>query len=230
MVPKWICYTAANLGVVTTSLLAAEVLHVKAHITNQKYCLGQPDRRAPEALRPGAVTLELQVRLSYSNAGTEPLIVPTLASPSIILSRTVGDAYHRTGQVIVPPRFRTQLGGDYFDEQMEAQGVDLSRPPQVFPHLFDVIQPGLEVENTSGYFAFLVHDPGDTHSEWLGKSVVVQLELDHAVLPNVLASKLRLRWRHLGALWTGSIRSQPIKLRIPSSPEAESCPAYYRLD
>ena len=204
-------------------LMTEEAPQVTGVVTGQKYCLGQPTGMSLEKVPRDAITLMFQLQLSY-HPGAEPIIVPSLASPTIVLSRSLNDANRRTNQMTIRPKFGRSFG------DLEERGIDISFPNKAF---FQVIRPGREVHPwVTESLAFRVHDPSDTQSkmELLGKKVFVQVELDHLVIPQELAQKLRMRWSSIGTLWTGTVRTQPVEFDIPLSPKTTVCPSQIRVD
>ena len=203
-------------------LFGDEALQVAGVITGQKYCLGQPTGISFERVHPAAITLMFQIHLYYRNVGPAPLIVPRLANPTLILGST--DANRHSGEVIIRPKFTREFGN------LEERGIDLSRPREDF---FKVLQPGSGPQQwMTEDLAFRVHDPADDRSrtEWLGKNVFLQLELDHMMIPVALAAELSVKWRGIGTLWTGTVRTQTLQIKIPLSPATSVCPSQHRID
>ena len=63
-----------------------------------------------------------------------------------------------------------------------------------------------------------------------GKKVFLQLELNHLLFPKSQADELTVRWERYGYLWTGKVKSNPIEIYIPKSPEISDCSHEYRID
>lgn len=205
-------------------LMGEEAPEVTAVVTGQKYCLGPPTGLSLERVPPDAVTLMFQVQLAYRNTSFEPIIVPKVANPTIILSPSLNDASRRMNQIIIRPKLKRQLG------DLETHGIDVSFPKRPY---FEVLQPGPQVQQrVTEDLSFRVHDPSDTQAktEFLGKKVFVQVELDHLLIPKELAKKLAKKWSSIGTLWTGTVRTQPMEFSIPSSPETSVCPSQIRID
>jgi hypothetical protein len=205
-------------------LSADEAPQVTATIIGQKYCLGPLIGISREVVPADAITLMFQVRLNYGNTGSEPIIVPTVANPTIVITRSLSDVDRRRNQTIVPPKFKGQFGN------LEEQGIDLSVPTN---RLFAVIQPGSDATPLATQDLVLrIHDPSISRleTEFLGKHIFVQLELDHLMIPERLAKDLKFRWRSFGDLWIGKVRTKPFEFDIPSSPGTSVCASPLRMD
>jgi len=112
---------------------------------------------------------------------------------------------------------------------LSERDIPLNAPSKMF---FKFIQPNFEDPWLSEHIEIVVHDPGaeGTHSELRGKSLFLQLELDHGLRPKGIDRQLRIRWQDSGFLWTGTVRTQPIEISIPQSPAASVCASWYRID
>jgi hypothetical protein len=66
--------------------------------------------------------------------------------------------------------------------------------------------------------------------ELLGRKIFFQLDLNHAMLPREVVRDLQPKWRSYGSLWAARIRTQPIQINIPRSPETSRCASEFRID
>lgn len=202
-------------------LLASEdgAPSVAVKVLEEKHCSGQPGipfRR----LSPDTITLQLHVMLRYRNPGSTRMILPRPGNAVLFVS----DGRTSNGRVEV----RQQVGPRISPIDLQAPGMKLDRPQD---GLFGFISPNSEVEWLGEYLGFVVRDPLNTgRPGLLGRDVSLQLELDHAVVPEDLAKELRLNWRQFGRLWTGRVRSAPVPFDIPLSPSISPCAPVYRLD
>ncbi len=191
-------------------------------VTEQKYCLGQPGMVSFEKQPPDAITLRLRVQFLYRNSNPNPLIIPE-EDPTLILSRSLADLTGRKNQFAF--RFRPKR-----DSIVTTKEFNLDRP---VPPFFLVVRPGGEGEASFGeYIVMRVHNPSEkrSESEWLGKKVFLQLELDHLPFPKRFAQDLAAKWREYGELWTGKVRTEPLEVDIPASPKFGDCSHEYTID
>ena len=193
-------------------------------VTEQKYCLGQPGILSFEKQPPDAITLRLRAQFLYrnSNSNPNPLIIPE-EDPTLILSRRLADVTGRKNQFTL--RFRPKR-----DSIVTTKEFNLDRP---VPPFFLVVRPGGEGEASLGeYVVMRVHNPSErrTETEWLGKKLFLQLELDHLQFPTRFAQDLAMKWREYGDLWTGKVRTEPLEVDIPTSPTFGDCSLEYRID
>ena len=206
---------------------AAEGLTATAEITQRAFCLGTPSGLviSERMLAADAVSLSIQVRVSYRNGGLRPTILLRSDNRRIVLSRTLEDAAQHRNQVVIP-YYEFEPRRPWEPEDLPL--LDSERPgPQ-----FEVLPSRGTWTDEPARLSFQVHKPSTdgTGSELLGRKVFFQLELDHALLAGDLASTLQAKWRPYGTLWVGTIRTQPIELNIPQSPEAARCGSKERID
>jgi len=188
---------------------------VQAIVIRERYCLGQPGGVLVwERQLPDTVTLRLQVRLVYRNAGKDPLILPLWQDPRLIVARN--------------------------RDELERQNQSLIKFEPTIPHLehpsvkdFKVIPPGDAIEPLPRENIILpVHTRSSegSKSDMLGKRIFLQLELDHLQFSNSIAHRLADEWKRLGNLWTGKVRTEPIEVNVPLSPTISDCSREYKVD
>ena len=192
-----------------------------AIVSEAKYCLGNPGPIATEYQPPDAVTLRLRVRVSYRNAGLVPLIIPIYHELSaVVISRTPAS---RRNQPVI--RFKRR------QEPIDELPEEVS-PDNPFNPLFKVIPPGGVLDKYFSESVVLrVHNPSseDPQSELLGRKIYLRLELAHLGLSQRLRNEVAAKWLRYGYLWTGKIRSRPIEIEIPASPQIADCSHEYVL-
>lgn|GEM_PF-5250314 len=113
---------------------------------------------------------------------------------------------------------------------MTTKEFNLDRPDSRF---FLVVRPGEEGESSFGeYIVMRVHNPSErrSKSEWLGKKLFMQLDLDHSKFPKRFVRDLAVKWREYGELWTGKVRTQPLEVDIPASPKFGDCSREHTID
>jgi len=196
-------------------------LIVKAVLTNEKFCLGQPGYvMVPERQPAGAITLRLNVRLFYQNVSSKPIILPYGPNVSrLIIHRRDGAQLKRS---ITPGLPALPL--------LDATAMDTTYPQFL---QFQIVKSGQVAAVPINQYAVLrVHDPsaGSNESEFLGQSISIQLELDHDRFPKRQVQELTNKWRHIGQLWAGKTITEPLQLDLPASPEISDCSHEYRID
>src|SRR5436190_15648968 len=198
---------------------------VSVTIKQEKYCLGQPGGINEffrfERQRPDTITLRLRVQLSYRNVGPYAIVVPIYHSvPRLLISRSLDDARHDRFSLIVPfnpiepPDDARFEGIDAPDKRYEV--IRSSGPRYVHPFESQIY--------------LRVHTPSLPRRNLLGKKIFLQLELSYRWFSPALAKDLAIRWKNFGDLWTGKVRTEPIEIDIPASPEIGDCSNEYGID
>jgi hypothetical protein len=205
-------------------------ISVSAKITEQTYCLGMPVSGVmvnAKMLPPDAITLRLMVRLSYRNVSSRPVIFFDYPQDAVVISKGINDSIQQENQTIIPIRGRA-IGLE--EALADRSNLEPERPG--WP-LYNSLPPGPSgvLEKTLDV-RFQVHNPAEQApgSEWLGKKLFVQLELNHANLPSETVRDLEVKWRPYGTFWSARVRTSPIELDIPGSPEVSKCAAEYKID
>ena len=205
-------------------------ISVTAEITERTYCLGRPVSGVmanAKMLPPDAITLRLLVRLSYRNVSTNPVIFFDYPHYSVVISKSINDSVRQENQTIIPIRGRVieleEALADRSNIEPERPGWPLYDSLSSGPS--GVLQKTLDVR-------FQVHNPVEQQpgSEWLGKKVFFQLELNHANLPEEIIRDLEIKWRSYGTFWAARVRTKPIELNIPRSPLVSKCAAEFKID
>lgn len=188
-----------------------------ATITNQRYCVGEPmDSSLLRRLPADAITLRLMVLVTYRNTDAAPQIFQAAPNETIVISRSVEDASQRRNQALIQwgyPRSPFQLADR---DQLESD--EPRRPPFIF------LSPG-GTWAVAYEIGVQVHNPAERsrNMELLGKKIFFQMDLNHAMLPNEIVRDLQVKWRSYGSLWAARVRTQPIEVDIPRSPETSKC-------
>jgi hypothetical protein len=193
---------------------------VSATIEQAKFCLGNPGSLLVDRLSEDAVALRLRVWLSYRNVGSKSLILPT---------------YHELSALIVSVG-RLPLAGESGQNQLVTHFKRRQKPTDELPKdvsadspfnpLFKVVPPNEELNKYFSESVVLpVHNSvaSDLRSDLLGRKIYIQLELTHMGLSRRLESKLAARWERYGRLWRGRVRSNPIEIDVPKSPQIVDC-------
>jgi hypothetical protein len=176
-----------------------------------------------EKLPADAVTLRLVVRLTYRNETAATLIIPSTETPRVVLSRSLQEVTSEKNQIVIEEApWRGPL-------DMRELDVDLRQPVKGY---FRSIPHNSEDSWLKETVELVVHSsvPIKGAQELLGKSILLQLDLNHTMLPLSLVPQLRKEWQGYGTLWTGKARTQPLALAIPRSPAASQCDSLLRLD
>ena len=187
------------------SPLAAQTprpLQLTTEVIEQKYCSISPDK----------ITLQLKLRVRYSNLGAERLIIyqgHDLFYQIKVRNEAAGGA--QPYEVLL-------LNMHYFDEEFER--IDASSPGKVFEKLAprEVFQreliTGLGVTDQDKDRSSTTVTPG-RHTVHVIVSTWYQTPQ--------LAQKLREQWQRKGVLWTQPLTSAPVSLVIEKPAAAPPC-------
>jgi len=195
-----------------------------AAILNSRYCLGAPSANLPMVLRngrlepielypPDSITLRLQMRVAYRNAGSMQWILP-VASQAVVLVGTAPDSLVEVPQPFLTP---SPAASDRLPD-----GNEDSPAPALFPS----IAPGksLNAVNPLENILLRVYTPSiRSEPDLLGKKIYVRLELLSSRWTPRLLTRLAKKWKNYGNLWTDSVRTEPLEINIPRMPEISDC-------
>jgi hypothetical protein len=195
-----------------------------ATILNSRYCLGTPSPNVPmvrrngrlepiELFPPDAITLRLQLSVGYRNTGTVPWILP-VASQAVVLAGTDPAALAEVPQPILT--------------QGPAPSEKLPDGSEEMPSrsLFPAIPPGESLSVTNPLETVLLHifRPSiKSEPDLRGKKIYVRLEFFSSRWTPRLLSRLAKKWKNYGTLWTESVRTEPIEINVPRTPEIADC-------
>lgn len=192
-----------------------------AEATNAQvsYCFARVRGLDPERLPPAYLVLQLNVTVSYRNAGTRPIILP------LERERTIYTAL-KPGQMGV---FKQGLG--WFNPLLNPM-TDL--PPDVSPaspispknDVFTVIPAGGEMTpplfeeimlpvSRKGLFR---HYP-----DLRGHRVYLKLRFAHRELSAGFQAHLSDQWSRFGVPWSGTLTTNTILIDVPATPQAAPC-------
>lgn len=163
-------------------------LELTAEIISQNYCAASSD----------SVTLELNLKLRYTNVGNQKLILykgHDLFYQTRIRSAAGG----------VPPYEVLFLNSRYFDEEFEA--IDQALPGKVFVSL----SPGAVYERKLAVGIAVVQEGvGRGNSAISAGDHTLQLIVSTWYKSRKVAEKLRQQWEQKGLLWFDPVVSPPI--------------------
>ncbi len=186
----------------TLAAQLAQPLQLTAKVIEQRYCSINPDK----------ITLQLKLRVRYSNLGAERLIIyqgHDLFYQIKVRSEGAGGA--QPYEVLL-------LNMHYFDEEFER--IDASSPGKVFekpaPREFfeRELITGLGVTDEDRDRSSTTVRPG-RHT--------VQVIVSTWYQTPQLAVKLREQWQRKGVLWTQPLTSVPVSLVIEKPAAAPPC-------
>ena len=180
------------------------------------YCLG-PTSYLARVNQPGEsdVTLQITLKLTYENRGTQPIIVP-LRYDSVDRMRVNEEPGAR-----IVGNFRNWVG-----LQEAAAGLshpmDAEKPTAGTAPPFIVIPPhSSEGRYLGEALTIRVRGP---EKDLLGKTLHFSVERDHlGSTPQSVADALQEKWKKDGVLWLGSLNSGEVALTVPDSPETVDC-------
>jgi len=187
------------------------------------YCLDRVRGLDPERLPPAYLVLRLRITVSYSNAGTRPVILP-LERERIIYTAL------QPGAMKI---FKEGLG--LFDPVLKVMNdlpddVGLDSPVTPKNDVFTVIPAGGEMTpplveeitlpvNRKPLFR--------RYPDLRGHRVYMKLRFVHRDLSAALQANLSDRWSRFGVPWTGSLTTNTILIDVPSAPQAVPCKDVY---
>jgi hypothetical protein len=190
-----------------------------ANIAEAAFCFERERGLSPERMPPPYLVLHLNVRISYKNNGTRPLIMP------LEHERTV---YHslRQGSMSI---FKELPG---FLEPTLKPMKDF--PPKVNPDnpvnpkndYFTVIPAGgemrppifEEIVMPVNHKSFFRHDP-----DLRGRRLYLRLQLVQDALDPGFEALLSDRWTKFGVPWTGTLLTNTFVIDVPQSPQGREC-------
>jgi hypothetical protein len=187
------------------STLAAQSptpLQLTAEVVEQRYCSIKPDK----------ITLQLKLRVRYSNLGSERLIIYQGHDLFYqIKVRNDAASGSRPYEVLL-------LNMHYFDEEFER--IDASSPGKVFEKLAP--KEFFERQLLTGLG--VTDDDKDRSSTTVrpGRHTVHVIVSTWYQTPQ-LAQKLREQWQRKGVLWTQPLTSVPVSLVIEKPATAPPC-------
>jgi hypothetical protein len=183
------------------------------------YCFARVRGLDTERLPQAYLVLRLNVKVSYRNSGTRPIILP------LERERTIYTAL-KPGSMSV---FKEGLGLlDPVLNPMKDLPADVSPDSPVTPKndIFAVIPAGGEMTpplleeitlpvSRKGVFR--------KYPDLRGHRVYVKLRFAHRELSAALNADLSDRWSRFGVPWTGSLTTNTIMVDVPAAPDAAPC-------
>ena len=192
-----------------------------AAITEAHYCFERVRGINSERMPVPALTVQLKVRVSFTNAGTNAggraLILPLDHERIVYIALA-------PGVMKVLPR-----------------AVNLLEPKvHMMTHLPPDVNPANPVDPDNGVFAIvraggttMLYDEKvtlavyrntlRTHTDLRGHRVYLRLQLEHQPMAPALIANLSDRWSGFGVPWTGTLRTNTFVLDVPSAPQAVEC-------
>ena len=177
-------------------------LELTAQVIEQRYCSIKPDK----------ITLQLKLRVRYSNLGAERLIIyqgHDLFYQIKVRSDAGGGA---------PPYEVLLLNMHYFDEEFER--IDASSPGKVFEKLAP--KEVFERELITGLGVTDHEKDRSSTTVKPGRHTVHVIVSTWYQTPQ-LAQKLREQWQRKGVLWTQPLTSTPVSFVIEKPATAPPC-------
>jgi hypothetical protein len=214
--PSDLCYQLVIKGLLSVAVillsetflpgtLAAQTprpLQLSAEVIEQQYCSIQPDK----------ITLQLKLRVRYSNLGAERLIIYQ-GHDLFYQIKVRSDA--ASG---VPPYEVLLLNMHYFDEEFER--IDANSPGRVFEKLAP--KEVFERELITG-LGVTDHDTDRSSTTVTPGRHTVHVIVSTWYQTPQLAQKLREQWQRKGVLWTQPLTSVPVSFVIERPAAAPPC-------
>jgi hypothetical protein len=177
-------------------------LQLTAEVIDQRYCSIKPDK----------ITLQLKLRVRYTNLGAERLIIYQ-GHDLFYQIKVRSDA--ASG---VQPYEVLLMNMYYFDEEFER--IDASSPGKVFEKLAP--REVFERELITG-LGVTDHDKDRSSTAVKPGPHTVQVIVSTWYQTPQLAVKLREQWQRKGVLWTQPLTSAPVSLVIEKPAAAPPC-------
>jgi len=190
-----------------------------ANIAEAYYCFARERGLSPERMPPPYLVLHLNVRVSYKNSGTRPLILP------LEHDRTAYNSLRQGSMSIFK-----ELPG--FLEPTLKPMKDF--PPKVSPDnpispkndYFTVIPAGgemtppllEEIVMPVNHKTLFRRDP-----DLRGRRLYLRLQLVHDALDPAFEAMLSDRWTKFGVPWTGTLLTNTFVIDVPQSPQGRAC-------
>src|SRR5688572_10080320 len=191
--------------IVLVSPLAAQTprpLQLTAEVIEQRYC----------SIRPDKITLQLKLRVRYSNLGAERLIIYQGHDLFYqIKVRSDADSGAQPYEVLL-------LNMHYFDEEFER--IDASSPGKVFEKLSP--KQVFERELITG-LGVTDHDKDRSSTAVKPGRHTVHVIVSTWYQTPQLAVKLREQWQRKGVLWTQPLTSVSVNLVVEKPAAAPPC-------
>lgn len=186
----------------TLAYQSQKPLQLTAEVIEQQYCSIKPDK----------ITLQLKLRVRYSNLGAERLIIyqgHDLFYQIKVRSDAAGGA--QPYEVLL-------LNMHYFDEEFER--IDASAPGKVFEKLSP--KEVFERELITG-LGVTDHDKDRSSTAVKPGRHTVHVVVSTWYQTPQLALKLKEQWQRKGVLWTQPLTSVPVSLVIEKPAAAPPC-------
>jgi hypothetical protein len=195
-----------------------------ATILNSRYCLGTPSPNLPMVRRngrlepielypPDSITLRLQMSVAYRNPASTPWIFP-VASQTVVLMGTALDSLLEAPQPFLTP---SPAASDTLPDRNEDAPARALFPALAPRELMNVANP------LESIFLHIYTPSIRTEPDLRGKKIYVRLELLSSRWTPRLLARLAKKWKSYGNLWTDSVRTEPIEIEIPRTPEISDC-------
>lgn len=171
-----------------------ETLSLDATITGQSYC----------AVNSHLATLQLRVRLRYTNMGEQKVIL--YKGHDLFYQARIRSSASRSG---VRPYEVLTVNSRYFDEQPER--IEQSTPGKVFT----ILSPGASYEREVMIGVGVVNDEAARGSNMLvAGEHTLYLIVSTWYQSRNLAIQLRQQWQRKGVLWADPLVSQPLGFTV----------------
>jgi hypothetical protein len=180
------------------------------------YCFARVRGNNPERLPPAYLVLQLNVKVTYHNAGPRPLILPLLRE------RTVYTGLKPEAMSVFKERFSLLRPAFKVLKRLPA---DVSPDSPVDPKndVFGVIPAGGDMTppRVEEVILPVTHkSPFKQSPDLRGLRIYLQLRFVHQKLADALKTDLSDRWSRFGVPWTGTVTTNLIAVDVPAEPQA----------
>jgi len=193
-----------------------------ATIAGATYCFARPRGLDPGRLPPAYLVLRLQIRVSYRNSGTRPLILPLGRDRTIYTALKPGPMILQQSPGLFDPanKLMKDLPADVSPDSPVSPKNDVFA---VIPAHGEMTPPLLE------YITLPVNRKAlfRTYPDLRGHRVYLRLRFAHQRLSTSLEADLSDRWAGFGAPWTGDLMTNTLIIDVPKAPQGLPCTDSY---
>jgi hypothetical protein len=189
---------------------------VTARIAQTKYCFARLRGLDPGHLPPAYLVLQLRIRVSYSNSGTRPLILPLGRDRTIYAALQPGtmSIFHELASLLDPVNKPLKdLPADISPDRKNDLFAVIPARGEMTPPLLEGVT--LPVNRKVGF---------RTYPDLRGHTVYLRLKFEHQQLSAALEAALSDRWARFGIPWTGTLMTNTVAIDVPQNvPHALPC-------
>jgi len=188
-----------------------------ATVSEANYCFVKKRGILSEQMPVPTLTLQLKVRVAFTNQVVRPLILPIDHDRTVFLAMTPGVMKPMKKPVnLLEPKINVMA-------RLPAD-VNPDNPTDPVNDEFVIVRahgstPLYEEEIDLPVYKKNPHDTTDLR----GKRIYFKLQVEHQAMTPGLAAGLSDRWARFGVPWTGTLRTNMFVVDVPAAPQAPEC-------